>query len=342
MIQMGESPYAYVRITVMRSLLIPSAQYPKLMKMGLSEISHYLGETQYRKEVTEMGLTYSGIALIEKALLQNFIHTIMKLKRISPESFTPFIDHYLLKYDILNLKTIIRAKMAHIPTEETMRILQPAGIIREDMAKSLLGMGDVDEIIKSLPDTLKRYGKYYASLKNKSLFEIENSLDRFCYDELLSFTSCIPTQGEHYKQFLLTSIHISNLLTFFRLKKAGMSSSQIQERLFFTKDDIENMLYRRLLRASDEAIPEILATSHYRHIFKNLPTMKSLIPLEIQLYNHLMKKALRFQHQNPLSVYSILSFLFAKEMEIANIRKIVQAKHLGVAMEKVEPQLVII
>ena len=67
----------------------------------------------------------------------------------------------------------------------------------------------------------------------------------------------------------------------------------------------------------------------------------SLIPLEISLQKYIYSKALRFVRQDSMSVYTIFSYLFAKEMEIKNILKIVKAKYLKMKEDRIMPLLVI-
>lgn len=66
-----------------------------------------------------------------------------------------------------------------------------------------------------------------------------------------------------------------------------------------------------------------------------------MIPVEIFLSQSVYRKTLLFSHKNPLSVDVLLGYLFAKEIEIMNLKKILKAKILGINAEKVEPQLVI-
>ncbi|MFH1682698.1 MAG: V-type ATPase subunit [Candidatus Woesearchaeota archaeon] len=338
-IRLEESPYTYVRTTVMRTLLIHRSEYKKLLKMSLSEISHYLGNTQYRKEINELGVRFSGIELIEHALNKNFIHTIEKLKRISPDSYNSVIESYLLKYDIDNIKTIFRGKKADLSEEEIKELLLPVGLI--SMKKlELLMKKTPQEIMKSLPSPLDRFLAENKKLKADDLTEVETKLDHFYFKTLLKFSERLPKQGILFKEFLLTIIHITNLLTFLRLRKEKVEN--IAAYIFFTESEIENVLFKQLLKAkTDDDILKLLKRSLYRDVLDTKTLFQeSLIPVEISLQNYLYKKTIIFQHQDPLSVYVILGFMFAKEMEIKNLKKIIKAKHLGIDMEIIEQQLV--
>jgi V/A-type H+/Na+-transporting ATPase subunit C len=330
--RLEESPYTYVRVMVMRTLLISAAEYPKLMKMSLPEISNFLAQTQYTKEINELGVSHSGIELIEKAMTKNFVGTVEKLKRISPDSFNAFIDAYVMKYDIANLKTLVRSRVAKLGKDATAALLHPLG---KDVSQ-LIEVEDLDVVMKSLPE----FYDTYTAINDTSVMTIENALDKHYFSYLLGFAQKIPRQGGLFKAFLLESIHNQNMLTLLRLKREGVKGDSIKKYLFFTDDKAEGRLYEELLTAKQEDVRTLLAKSSYKHV-ADAVSGASLIPCEVRLQAALMHTTLQFQHQQPLSVFSILSYLYAKEIEIQNLQAIVKGKHLQVSMDKVAELVVI-
>ena len=71
--------YTNTRVRVMKSKLIDSSEYSKLMKMSLDQIARYLQETEYKKEIDEMGTTYEEANLIEYALNRNLANSFKKI-----------------------------------------------------------------------------------------------------------------------------------------------------------------------------------------------------------------------------------------------------------------------
>ena len=334
-IRLEESPYTYVRTTVMRTLLIPKQDYNKLLKMSISEISNYLGQTQYKKEIDELGVEFSGIELVEQALKKNFIHTIEKLKRISPKSFNYLIDAYLMKYDIENIKTMIRGKAAKLSFEELQKLLFPVGVLSITDLQTMWKKENTEEMVKSLPEPLNLFHEKYKRIDDKKLINVETSLDHFYFQQILEFAKRIPRQGALFKEFLFEIINTTNLLTYLRLKKEGLQNDEIKKHIFPTTS--QRLLFQQLLKVNDYGkIKEIILKSKYKDTLGDMELMNniSLIPMEMKLSRYLLRKTLLFQHQNPLSVYVILSYLFAKEIEIQNIRRIVKAKHFGLEIEK--------
>src|SRR3989338_2754580 len=84
-IRLGFYPYTYVRTAVMRTLLISKEEYPKLLKMSFNEITRYLQDSIYKKEIDSLATELSGPELLEIALNRNLATSFEKLRRISPE-----------------------------------------------------------------------------------------------------------------------------------------------------------------------------------------------------------------------------------------------------------------
>ena len=336
-----ESPYTYVRAIVMRTLLIPKEEYAKLMKMSLAEISNYLGETQYKKEISELALEYSGIALIERALNKNFIHTVEKLKMISPPSYADFIDIYLMKYDIENIKTVLRIRLSGIQNDFEGLFI-PTGLLNLSKIKALMGK-EIDDISKELPSPLKEFLSVYKEINKNDLSFIETKLDHFYFDKLLAFVEAIPEKGIVLKNFLLNRISIHNILVFLKLTRENIPKQDISKYIYQRGN---RQFFLKLINAkSNEEVIKIISNSKYRKIKKDIESFLnggSLVAVEIALQQYMLRNALPFQHQNPLTVYSILSYLIVKEFEMKNINLIIKAKYLGLDAKKIEPHLVLI
>ncbi len=334
--RLPESPYTFVRTRVMRTLLIPKSEYQKLVRMSLSEVINYLGRTQYGKEVNELGLRFSGIELVEQALDKNFRNTIQKLKHISPEAYNKLIDAYMLRYDIENLKTILRAKEAGL--KDVKRLFLPESVLPPAKLESLMEKHNIHEIFKSLPTPLDALNDKLAKKKDMTKIEIETMLDHFYFNYILDFAGKIPREGRLFKEFLTSMIEVTNMITYLRLHREKFSPAEIKKYIFPTK---RTTLFDRLLNAkTKEEIVEAVKNSRYAQIAELIGEDKSLIPVEISLNQILYHETFTFQRQNPLSVYVVLAYLFAKETEIINLKKIIKSKFLGVEPEKVEKQLV--
>ena len=342
-VHLGIYPYTYVRTVVMRSLLFKSADYQKMLKMSFSEIARFLQDSQYKAEIDQLASKYHGAALVEQALARNMTHMLDKLKRISPGELGSLIIIYLKRYDVYNIKTLIRAKFTKASEEAFGSLLIPVGNLSRERLKELFQKDSVETIVREAKIAPLKHVESALSIfqKEKNLFEIENALDRAYYTELISFLKQLPEEGKLFREFLETEIEVTNVLTVLRLKKENKGKDAIKGQLFHAERSI---LLSSLLDAKDldeaVAIVEKLFPAA-KDAARKYQEQKSLIPVETSLYNYLLRKSLLLQHQHPLSVDVILGYLFAKEMEMRNLNVLVKAKQMKMDESFIEEQLVI-
>ena len=92
------------------------------------------------------------------------------------------------------------------------------------------------------------------------------------------------------------------------------------------------------------AIVETINKSSYRKAFldnKDAIAKLDIGAIENALDKFLLKESTLLLHQNPLTVSVILGFMYAKEIEVKNLRMLVKGKQLGLEEEFIEQQLVI-
>jgi V/A-type H+-transporting ATPase subunit C len=177
--------YAYTntRVRVMKSKLIPSSEYPKLMKMSLDQIARYLQEKDYKKEINELGTLYEEADLIEYALNRNLANSFKRVLTFSLKDSKKQIKLYLKKYDLWNIKTILRGKQSNAPNEEIIHNLIPAGELNESF------LVEVIKKANSVPEAIEFFKKtpYYETMKkfSSNLTEMEDELDIQYFRELI-------------------------------------------------------------------------------------------------------------------------------------------------------------
>ncbi len=224
----GTSNYAYLatRVRAMKSKLVPKETYPRLMNMGISEITRFIQETEYKREIDELARTYSGVDLIEHGLNRNLAETFTKLIKISEGEPNYLITEYLRNYDIWNIKTLLRGKYYNASTDEIKEALVSAGQLTYTFLSELAGKQSYSEVVSVLEGTV-----YYPILKEydgTNLSDIENRLDKMYYTGLFNVIGKSRSKDRKlFAKFIRTEIDIKNLKTLFRLKKAGVKQDEI-------------------------------------------------------------------------------------------------------------------
>ena len=180
----GSSNYAYAvtRVRAMKSKLLPKESYPRLLNMGIDEITRFIQESEYKNDVDELAMKYSGGDLAEHALNRNLALTYDKLVRITSGELNYLIVAYLKRYDIWNIKTLLRGKIYNASVEDILESLIAAGEFTYTSMSELAAKATYQEIVEALKHT-----EYYPLLQKfdgTNLAYIENELDKIYYADL--------------------------------------------------------------------------------------------------------------------------------------------------------------
>lgn len=340
-IRIGTYPYTYARVSAMKSKLIKREDYQKLLRMKVAEIAKFLQETEYRREIDELAVSQLGIHHVEKALNKNLVRSFRKLKRIAEGNLRLLIEEYLKRKDVSNLKAVFRGKFTNASQERVSSLLIPVGAFSKAYLLQLLNKESVEDIARSIPSVDLRHA--LASFKEQNnLFEIENALDRHYYAQLLEFTARIPKEGNLFRTFLEHEIDILNIKTILRLKREGFDGKEIQKYLFFSGAKLKRktLLDMTMMASTQDILERFRQAGYARMLDKSMGKGNTLIDLELQLNHTLLDRAALLLHQHPLSIDVILGYMFAKEIEIRNLKTIIKGKQLGLEEEFLAKELV--
>ena len=348
-IKLGFYPYTYVRTVVMRTLLFKKEDYHKMLKMSFSEIAKFLQESHYRKEINELVTHYSGADLLELALNRNLAESFKKLMKISSYEIGLLIKEYAKRKDIEDIKTILRGKFTNTEEKLILNSITAAGTLSYEFLVSLLKKESIEDILRNngLVDFSMFKSSSKESKEKNSLVSIENALDRHYYTRLIQFSKILPKEGALFRDFLLKEVEILNILTLFRLKKAKFDKEIIKDFIIpiGNKAKDSKMIDLASIEDSEQLSKALIETEYKNLIVKGIEEFKksnSLINLEIEFYKYLLRQSVLFMHQHPLSIDVILGYMFAKDIEVRNLKIIIKGKQLGLSEQFIESQLIFV
>ena len=106
----GNYAYTVARVKAKKSLLMKEEDYNKMLMMSLPEISRYMSESGYQKEMAELAGRMSGIDLVEYAAYLNLSKVFKSILNASEGELYTMVSAYLDKWNIWNVKQILRGK----------------------------------------------------------------------------------------------------------------------------------------------------------------------------------------------------------------------------------------
>jgi V/A-type H+-transporting ATPase subunit C len=334
--------YAYItgRVRAMKTKLIPAEMYPRMQSMDASEIARYLEETQYKDEIDALSKDYSGTELIEHATFANLAKTYRKLLDVSIDEPQFLILEYLRRWDIWNIKTVIRGKFNGASDAEIMKYLVPAGELDAEFLDGLTKKGTVQEIISAFEGT--DYVSALAQYDGKNLASLENALDKLYYFRMeRAVGGTLSVGGGLLLKYVRREIDIRNLITLFRMNKAGVDAAIIQENLI-----PGGKLHEELSRMAGQPFGEFLRGLEGYPFWSSISDiatsdLDAVSRIEARLRAYLVRYAWALSNYHPLSILPVLGYMVSKDTEVSNIRKIVRGKEAGLPAELIEEQVVV-
>lgn len=338
-------PYTYVRVMAMKGKLYKKQDYDKLLKMQGNEIAKYLEEAEYKEEIHLLGKEFEGYELVEQALYANFIKSRKKLQTISSPEMVYLLNAYFKKYDVYNIKTVLRAKAVKQQKQETEKLLLPLGKMTKEKLLALLDAESMAAILKKIG---LREIEYKEALeyweKEASLLELENMLDQKWYKKMQEFIKLLAGEHKLFKELLQAEIDVMNIKLLLRVKKARMETKRISSLFFRGGAFFSKTRLDELAEKDFEIIISTLKTTTFRKIIEKHEAelvQKDLRTFEKSLDVWLLGRATLLLHQFPLSVDTLLGYMVAKEIEMRNLRVLVKGKQFGLEEKFIEEQLVI-
>jgi V/A-type H+-transporting ATPase subunit C len=345
--------YGYVnaRIRGMKSRLLDRHTLEDLIfQPDLDSLISDLEKTPYKEEIIEAKGLYQGVLCIEYALRKNFIRTFQKiLEYVRETEAERYLRIFLHRWDVQNIKTILRGKNIHITNEEILDCLVPAGELDEATLNELVRQQDVRAVI----DLLATWGIVYAKpltekypeyLEKSDLALLECALDKYYYKESLDSVKTKSYNTLLIRDILETEIDVVNIRTILRMIRDNVSSEEAQDFLIENGKELTPKKMNQLtaLHSIEDLLKELDKTS-YRFIAdvpeSAIKTQKISV-IEKQLEKFLIKKGVSSFLGDPLSVASVIGYFWAKYNEVTNIRIISRCKTVDLPEEQLKEELV--
>lgn len=345
--------YSNARIRGMRSRLLSRAFVDDLI--GSPDISQFiqrLMDTEYAPDLDEALIKGRNAASVDDALKNNMVRTYQKVLSFLNDEARFVVATLLGRWDIFNLKTIVRGKQMHLAAGEIQEALIPAGQLTAVDLVALCGQEDVRAVVDTavtwgLPFAAAMREGYGAFVKTGELASLELALDRYYANwarmRLKSKRASIATS----RRILGIQVDISNLVMVLRLQKADTES--IEPGQFYLEGGaaIQRQFYIDLAKLSDidEVLDRLRSTPYGRtldEVAVKFIEANSISVFERALEDFLMRRALSLGTGDPLGVGVSIAYLWAKQNEITNLRIIVKGKAVGMPVDRVRRELILV
>lgn len=343
----GNYAYTVARVKAKKSLLLKEEDYNKMMMLTVPEISRYISESGYSKEMADLGGRNSGMDLLEHATYANMAEVFSSILAASEGELEEMVSAYLAKWDYWNLKVILRGKSYGLDVEGIRGDLVPAGSLSAESLDKLISMDSDEEILNGFSKmahvTIPQ--EVLATHKTgKFLGDIEDFLDKCYYENLVKSINPQSRPSRLFLNYIRLEIDIRNLETILKLKIEGIYGDAVMEYYIVGGKQIDKKLATQLANAEtvDAAMADIAQLDFYEDIKDALDSNKTTLKGVVSgMRKYEIEQAKKFSHLYPLSVIPVLDFMIHKENEVNNIRIIARGLESGLDRDVIKELLVI-
>ena len=344
--------YGYVnaRIRGMKSRLLGQELMEGLiLKPDTDAIITELEKTSYRAEIEKASVQHAGLTCIEVALRTDIARTFRKIYSLFEEEVEEKYARILLnRWDVHNIKTILRGKNIHETSSEILGCLIPAGELDEATLVELVKQPDVRGVIDLLATwrisyaaPLTRYLKEYS--EKRDLAVMEYALDRFYFEYVLEAIQDDTYDDRVMREMVETEIDLTNIRSVLKILRDRIPLEEAQEFLI-PGGSLKVERLAALVRAGTikDAMKQ-LAGTHYEFLGKvpeEFVRQEKISVFEKELERFLIRKGIGGFLGDPLSISIAIGYVWAKFTEVTNIRIIARLKMADVDEKIIREELV--
>jgi V/A-type H+-transporting ATPase subunit C len=345
--------YSNARIRGMRSRLLKQAFFDDLMaSKDMAAVVQKLLQTEYGPEVESHILHGRTAANVDEALKDTMVSTFRKVLSLANDEARDLVTTLLGRWDLFNVKTIVRGKHMHLETEEITDSLVAVGQLTQIDAEELAKQDSV----KGIVDTLATWGLPFAVPlrealpeynENTDLSVLELALDRYYHQWAAKRLSRRRTNSRIARAFLGAQVDTLNLLTCLRLLNSDLGD-QDAERFFLEGGiGVPRQLFLDLAAMSDvdEVFNRLKRTpygSPLEEVALKYIEKGSISVFERALEDYLFRQAFATGKGDPLGIGLMISYLWARANEVTNLRIIVKGVSVGMPEGRMREELIVV
>lgn len=335
----GASVYLVTRTHGLRTHLITPRDMQILAKAKtLRDVSDNLLKTDYGVEIGQLPTQEQDATTLEDIILKKLVERFFFVRRSAQGKMQDLLTRYSARFEVENIKRIIRAKHGGENAEELNLIpLQREYTLVNFPA--LLKAKDVDEVASLLRDTQYRpiLEKLQAYEESGATMILEAALDKIYFRRVWELAG--KMQGA--RNLIGEEIDLRNLLTLFSLKTRDVSAKLIEESTIPVSYALPKTTLRALLQSQLQEAPNLLSTGYSKLASEaaNLLKKGSSLLLERVFFKRLYGDALAVLTTHPLQVGYIIAYLLLCECEAKNLISIVTGRQLNLGEEVISKDL---
>jgi len=339
---MGDFSYINARVKVMKSQLLPQARVLEFLQApDLDAVIQALVDTPYNMELQEALSRFAGIRAVDEALAQNFYHATQRILSFADGSARKQIEIVLLRYDLQNIRAIIRGKHTGKTEDEIVATLYPGGLLSEVKLRELAQQPDLRAIADTLVTWMHPLGRALregveAGQRAGGLLDVEMALNRAYAQYGLRVADGEGDADASFRRFLEAEVTATNVKTALKLRRIPDLAREDRARFFIRGGSLSA---ERFLALADpqSSLTDIASIPLFG---AELTGTESLLEMERTIDRAFQRMAAKMYLGDPLGLDVVIGYLARKGAEVSNLRVIAHAKLLGLPDDVARQEIV--
>lgn len=345
------SDYGYVnaRVRGMRSHLLTRDFFIRLVETdGFDNLHSMLEQTVYRREINEAILMDPERPDYDGALSLNLYISFRKIHDATGADAHRLVGLLLSRYDILNIKTILRGKKGHATPTEIGSLLIPVGNLRMEMLQQIAKEREIRDVLnvmtalqikyaRPLVQAMPRYQK-----RDGDLAVLELALDRFYFNDVTSQLEGRDRNVEMVRQMVRSEIDMRNISTLVRIRGIKLEDFEVTG-LMIPGGTLTQEQFLALYRLGDVAqIVSEYPDSRYRKLLERaLAEYQELdvVAFDRELEHELVRAGVAMSNVDVLGIGVIIGYLSSKQNEVVNLRLVLKGKSMEQPQQEIKKNL---
>ncbi|KAF5062335.1 V-type ATP synthase subunit C [anaerobic digester metagenome] len=343
--------YINARVRGMYRSLLPSDELRVLVQRpDLDSLIADLQKTPYQREIETSCLRGSGITCLEAALRSHFVRTCRKILRMFGDGESArYVRIFLNRWDVHNLKAILRGKNIRSPASEIQECLVPAGTLDEATLQELVNQADVRDVIDLLATWRIDYARAFTPhieewSRSRELLVMEHALDQYYFDYARDTVRGKGPEAVVLHRLVGTEIDVTNLKTVITFIRDGVRVDDGDRFLLEGGGALPMKVLKEMIQDGNlpKALKRLEGTpfAFLLHRCDETPACgpQSLLLKELDRYQ--VRQGASLFRTDPLSVTVVIGYLYLFLAEVTNLRIIARCRDAGLSDEELEAELI--
>ncbi|OFW68375.1 MAG: hypothetical protein A2V52_06300 [Actinobacteria bacterium RBG_19FT_COMBO_54_7] len=344
--------YANARVRAMNSRLLDEHVYKDLLDApDYNQALGVLENTEYQVDIEQFILEGARPTVMDRAFNRNMVRNFAKIKEFFEGKPEEMVRALLARWDLYNLKTILRGMRALIPKAEILRNLVPIGALDQVVMEEIVNQPDlraaIDAIVIFGREWWINYGQALSAylgeyLREHDLAILELALDKYHYERIQEQLKGGGANADLVRQVVDLEIDAINIVTLMRICGVELAGGHVED-YFLPGGVLSQREFEKIMALDqpDQVFNAILTKMPYKAALEAAWSRfeeRGENAFEDEMQKYIIRTCMGMG-KDPLGIGVIIEYMWRKYLEVTNLRIIIRGKSIGLLEAQIRKEL---